>query len=99
MRVEREFTTAPCESTLHQPNCIASLCSTEARFDGNVVNNFFFVYCEEYFTNLLMSPSLENKARVGQLTTIDRKRQLAYFLLTQHKKIQVETKEMSLCFQ
>lgn len=60
---------------------------------------FFFVYCEEYFTNLLMSPSLENKARVGQLTTIDRKRQLAYFLLTQHKKIQVETKEMSLCFQ
>lgn len=43
-----------------------------------------------------MSPSLENKARVGQLTSIDRKRQLAYFLLTQHKKIQVETKEMSL---
>lgn len=75
-RAERKFTRAPCGSTLHQPNCIASLCFTiKARFDGNFVNRIFFVYCEEYLINLLVSLALENKpARVGQLLSVNRKR-------------------------
>lgn len=51
---------------------IALFFTQKARFDGNFVNIFFFVYCEEYFINLFVSLSLENMARVGQLTSIDR---------------------------